>query len=110
MNIEEPFTPQENNPRPFSELPGLWIQLPRMTEAFFSKEIPRGSVPNTLLSLGLITIFNSIISGILMLIAYILGITFPGEKDWLLIFLMIMIIPGCIGLIFLPSAFIFTTD
>ena len=50
MNIEQQSTPQENTPRPFKEIPGLWLQLRNMTETFFASELPRASQSNTLYS------------------------------------------------------------
>jgi hypothetical protein len=38
------------SPRPFSEIPGLWLKLFRMDVAFFASEAPRVSGRNTLLA------------------------------------------------------------
>ena len=39
------------SPRPFSEIPGLWLKVTQMTEAFFAEEAPRASEGSTLVSI-----------------------------------------------------------
>ena len=69
MNIEEKDNASENAPRPFSEIPGLWLQLSRMSEDFFSKEIAHASAKNTLLSVLLYTGISATISVLITLLS-----------------------------------------
>jgi hypothetical protein len=49
MNLEEQPVTQENPPRPLKEIPGLWIQLGQMTEAFYAGVSTLFSVVQSLL-------------------------------------------------------------
>ncbi len=49
MNIEKDVVITENTPRPFLEIPKLWLQLNKMSEDFFRQEIVHTSAKNTLL-------------------------------------------------------------
>jgi hypothetical protein len=75
MNLEEQPVTFENTPRPFAEIPRLWLQVGRMTETFFSQELPHADARNTIFSIlvytGLSTILSvihSILSGIIKII------------------------------------------
>jgi hypothetical protein len=57
MSVEEPvfpITPQDTppqGPRPFREIPRLWLRVHEMSEEFFRNEIPRTSTSNTFYSI-----------------------------------------------------------
>jgi len=52
INPEEQHSaPVPATPRPFREIPGLWLRLPVMTEDFFRLEAARASDSNTFLTL-----------------------------------------------------------
>jgi hypothetical protein len=48
MNLEKQSAAPENTPRPFREIPPLWVRFWDMTEAFFRNELSHVSVPNTI--------------------------------------------------------------
>ena len=56
--------PPEARPRPFSQIPSLWLQLPRMTRDFFSAEAPRTSVSNTFLGVLIHTVLATLVLAI----------------------------------------------
>ena len=70
MAVEEPVvfdSPPETSPqgpRPFGEIAGLWLRFWEMTEAFFRREIPRTSVPNTLYAVLIFAILTTLISAL----------------------------------------------
>lgn len=52
----------ESTPRPFWEIPQLWLKLGQMTEIFFDKEISRTSTNNTILGILAFSAISAIIS------------------------------------------------
>jgi len=69
MNLEEQTQTSENTPRPFSEIPGLWMQLGQMTESFFSRELLRVNGANTIYGIMIYAIASAIISGVQSLLS-----------------------------------------
>lgn len=55
-------TVPDESPRPFSELPELWLQVFNMSEQFFAQEAKRASGSNTLISVIIYSIFVVITS------------------------------------------------
>ena len=39
-----PISPVDTSPRPFGEIPPLWVKVTQMTEDFFAQEAPRASL------------------------------------------------------------------
>lgn len=79
MDPQEQINIQDTTPRPFKEIPGLWLQFTQMTEDFFRQELRYASPSNTLYSIlilsGIVAIFSfisSLISGFL---------EYPGIAD-----------------------------
>jgi len=66
--MSEMQLPPERSPRPFGEIPPLWIKVLQMTEGFFAQEAPRASGSNTLLSILILAVVSMILSGISTLI------------------------------------------
>jgi hypothetical protein len=64
---EEQFPPKAS-PRPFGEIPGLWTKVLQMTEEFFAQEAPRASGSNTLISVLILAVVTTVLSGISSLI------------------------------------------
>lgn len=62
--MEEAQFPTATAPRPFGELPGLWVKVTRMTEEFFAREAPRASGSNTLISVLILAVATAILSAI----------------------------------------------
>jgi hypothetical protein len=62
MNLEEQTPTTDNTPRPFMEIPGLWMQLGQMTESFFAKEVSRVSNANTFYGVLLFTFVSTVVS------------------------------------------------
>jgi hypothetical protein len=54
--------PVDTSPRPFGEIPGLWVKVTQMTEAFFAEEAPRASGSNVLISLLILAVITTIFS------------------------------------------------
>jgi hypothetical protein len=109
MNIEEQPNPQVNTPRPFIEIPGLWLQLPRMTESFFAFELPKASVRNTIYGL-LIYMGTAAVASVLQSLAgyFIPIITNLGslqEAQLAAIAGGALLYPCCIGLLLVPISF-----
>ncbi len=51
-------------PRPFSEIPSLWLKFTRMTEGFFAQEAPRASATNTLISIFIYAVVASMLAAV----------------------------------------------
>lgn len=62
MNLEEQSVSNEPTPRPFIEIPKLWLQIGQMTEDFFAKEILHASATNTLYGVLIFTGISTLIS------------------------------------------------
>lgn len=61
-------------PRPFGEIPSLWLKIFQMDEAFFTREKPRASAGNTLISVA--------IAGVVIMVASVLT-TYIGGLSWM---------------------------
>jgi hypothetical protein len=60
MQEEQFLSP--TSPRPFSEIPGLWLKITQMTEEFFAQEAPRASVSNVLIGVLIFAVASTILS------------------------------------------------
>ena len=60
---EEQF-PMSTSPRPFGELPGLWVKVTQMTEEFLAQEAPRASGSNTLVSVLILAAATAVLYAI----------------------------------------------
>jgi hypothetical protein len=60
MQEEQFLTP--SSPRPFSEIPGLWVKVTQMTEEFFAEEAPRASGSNVLIGVLIFAVASTILS------------------------------------------------
>ncbi len=58
----------DTSPRPFSEIPSLWLKVTQMTEAFFAEEAPRASDGNTFVSILIYAVVAAILSALSALI------------------------------------------
>jgi len=61
--------PIDTSPRPFGEIPGLWLKVTQMTEEFFAQEAPRASGSNTLISVLILAVVSVIFSTISVVIS-----------------------------------------
>lgn len=52
---QEEFIESSAGPRPFGEIPSLWLKIFEMNEEFFAQEAPRASGTNTFISVLIIT-------------------------------------------------------
>jgi hypothetical protein len=109
MNLEGQSETQENTPRPFKEIPGLWIQLGQMTESFFTKELPRVSVSNTIYGVliyagasTLISVVQSLLGGIINFVTKPAG---TQQSALLTIIGTTTIFICCFGLFVTPISF-----
>ena len=62
MYQEESGTPEDfsdTRPRPFSQVPGLWLKVTSMTEDFFAQEAPRASGANALISVMILAVVTA---------------------------------------------------
>ena len=62
MNLEGQSTVNEPTPRPFIEVPKLWLQIGQMTENFFAKEVTHASATNTIYSVLILTGISTLLS------------------------------------------------
>jgi hypothetical protein len=60
MQEEQFLSP--SSPRPFSEIPGLWVKVTQMTEEFFAQEAPRASASNVLIGVLIFAVASTILS------------------------------------------------
>jgi len=63
-----PGLPMDMSPRPFGEIPSLWVKVFQMTEQFFAQEAPRASGSNTLISILILAVISAVLSAISSLI------------------------------------------
>lgn len=63
------------SPRPFGEVPGLWLRVTQMTEEFFSQEAPRASGSGTFVSVLILVVISTICSVLSALISTALGVS-----------------------------------
>ena len=52
--------PIQTTPRRFDEIPGLWLQLPHMDQAFFAAEAPHASALNTFLAVMIYSVVATV--------------------------------------------------
>jgi hypothetical protein len=96
MNVEEQQITSENIPRSFSEIPGLWFKFGIMTETFFTKEINRTSVSNTIWGVLIYTVSAAILSVSSSVLGFILGTSRPiGSPLPTPQFIIFLAILGC---------------
>lgn len=69
----EGFT--DASPRPFGEIPGLWLKVTQMTEAFFAQEVGRASGSGTFISVLILAVIATICSLISSLIGMMFGVS-----------------------------------
>jgi hypothetical protein len=109
MNLEEQSTPNENAPRPFREIPGLWIRFWQMTDSFFQNELSRVSVPNTLYGILVYAGLSTLITVVISLLRWIINsITMPSltqSTEYTTIMGISMVSTCCIGLLMYPLSF-----
>jgi hypothetical protein len=65
---EIPDASVNTSPRPFGEIPGLWLKITQMTEQFFAQEAPRASGSNTLISVVILAVLSAVLSALSSLI------------------------------------------
>ena len=61
--------PIDTSPRPFGEIPGLWLKVMQMTEEFFALEAPRASGANVMISVLIMTAVATVLAMISSLIS-----------------------------------------
>ncbi len=59
----------DTSPRPFGEIPGLWLKVTQMTEAFFAEEAPRASQGNTLIGVLVYAVVSAILTALAVLVS-----------------------------------------
>ena len=105
MNIEENVVTSENTPRPFLEIPKLWLQLNKMSEDFFRQEISHTSAKNTLLS---VLVYAGIATAISVLLSILRSaISYFTQPSSLLTpnILVVPILLACVGIVIIPGSF-----
>src|SRR5512136_2375892 len=63
-----PVIPGDTSPRPFSEIPSLWLKVTQMTEAFFTEESPRANQGGTLVSILVYAVVSAVLSALSALV------------------------------------------
>jgi hypothetical protein len=107
MNIDMPQTlpaTAQPGPRPFREIPPLWLQLPHMDKSFFAAEMPHSSNLNTFFA---VLVYAGIATACVLLIS--LARLVLGETQSASALAIAMAIGGCFTLIGGPLAFYFNT-
>lgn len=66
---EDPVSSVDTSPRPFGEIPPLWLKVIQMTEDFFAQEAPRANGSNTLISVLILAVVTAVFSAITALIS-----------------------------------------
>jgi hypothetical protein len=67
MYQEESGTPEDfsdTRPRPFSQVPKLWLEVTKMTEDFFAQEAPRASGANALISVLILAVVTAVLNAV----------------------------------------------
>jgi hypothetical protein len=109
MNIEEQSIPVENTPRPFQEIPALWLQLGKMTDAFFASELPRASAVNTIYSILILAGVStglSVVQALLKdMISFFTASTTVQPTELAMFFGSTALILCCLGLVIAPISF-----
>jgi len=65
--------PAETSPRPFGEVPPLWLKIFHMTEEFFALEAPRARGSNVLISVLILAVVSAVLSAISAGISTLIG-------------------------------------
>ena len=74
----------DTSPRPFGEIPPLWLKVTQMTEEFFAQEAPRASGSNVLISIVILAVATAILSAISSAISSLIGSSLQGfQMDFL---------------------------
>jgi hypothetical protein len=107
-------TSGDTSPRPFSEIPSLWLKVTQMTEAFFAEEAPRASQGGTLVSIliyavvdAILTALSALVGGGLQALSNLpefgqrpeLGATYGASLGG------VVLCYACVGLIAVPLSF-----
>ena len=70
--------PVDTSPRPFGEIPGLWLKVTQMTEEFMAQEASRASGTTVLISVVILAVVSAILSAISSLIWGAIQTAFSG--------------------------------
>jgi hypothetical protein len=109
MNIEGQSIPVESTPRPFQEIPGLWLQLGKMTDAFFAGELSHASAANTIysiLTLAVVSTTLSVVQALLKdIINYSTASTATQPAGLATLIGSMTLILCCLGLVITPISF-----
>ncbi len=93
----------QNAPRPFSEIPPLWLRLLHMDQPFFAAEQPHSSGSNTVLGVAILAIIETIV---VLVIFFLDGLLQPGQSR-LSTFLILSL--GCFSIFGVPLGFYLNT-
>jgi hypothetical protein len=100
---------QDTSPRPFSEIPGLWLKVFRMTEAFLAQEAPRASGTNTLIGVVIYAVAAATATAVFALVTAgqeIPGLTPETMGVYVTVNGQILLLPTVLlGLVALPLVF-----
>jgi hypothetical protein len=100
---------EEPTPRPFNEIPGLWLKIGHMNEDFFAAELPHTSVRNTIYSVLIYTAISmlmTVVSSLLGRLLASLGNATASQAAEYTAFLLPMTVSLCCFSLFLvPISF-----
>lgn len=109
MNSEESVIPVENGPRPFGQIPALWLKLFGMSEEFFRAELPRASASNTFFAILALAVVTAILSALTSLLFGFVGlgsaVTASARNNSPQTIISTAIIQCCFGLFVTPIGF-----
>ncbi len=96
--VSQPMAPQKD-PRPFSEIPPLWLRLPHMDQPFFAAEQPRSSALNTVLGVAVYAIVGTVV---VLVVSLLQGLVRPSQPRESAAFILGL---SCMTLIVTPISF-----
>lgn len=109
---ETPENFSDTRPRPFSQVPKLWLEVTKMTEDFFAQEAPRASGANALISVLILAVVTAAFYAVSTLIGGgIEMITMPAAYENAEAIPLVGLLAGmglysaCCGLIITPIGF-----
>ena len=109
-SVNDSYT--DTRPRPFTQIPELWIKIFQMTEGFFAQEAPRASGTNTLIGVVILAVFSAVFSALTSLISGGMGMAtmpdmYEGVEgiDAAAVLASVVVSTACCGLIVTPIGF-----
>lgn len=111
-DLDRPQEFSDTRPRPFNQIPKLWLDLVKMTEEYFAQEAPRASAANALIGVLILAVVTAIMSVFSTLLGGGIGmVTAPAAYEDIEVVPLVGLLAGmgmysaCCGLIMTPIGF-----